>query len=301
MMMTSSARVFLLVITLLLLRASSDQLEQDAKALTFFITQLEKRPNTKYNWNTSQNNPCAWNGVICGAGNFTVIGLRMPAASLVGQIAPKSIGNITSLRVLSLHKNKLSGPLPDDFANLVKLSHVYLHNNSFSGQFPSSVAKWKRLVALDLSINNFSGRFDNVTSLSSKLVKFSVVNNNLSGPIPSSLAGFSVANFSRNFDLCDTPLSTCEENKYKPFLPLSSDEKEKKLSTGHIVAIAVGSAFILLISSLCLGKKWSRVVKDKNAPGVATMAATAAAKAGEAGTSSKDDVISASMEGERSK
>nr|GFC38124.1 leucine-rich repeat protein kinase family protein [Tanacetum cinerariifolium] len=59
-----------------------------------------------------------------------------------------------------------------------------------------------------------------------------------------------------------------------------------KLSTGHIVAIAVGSAFILLITSLCLGKKWNRPVKDKKAQGVATMAAVDGKKAREPGTSS---------------
>ncbi|GKD35090.1 probable inactive receptor kinase [Tanacetum coccineum] len=275
MRMTSSARVFLLVITLLLFRASSDQLEQDKNALISFITQVKKPPNSKYNWDPSQN-PCTWPGVVCAADNFSVVNLRMPGASLVGKIPPSTIGKITSLRVLSLHDNGLSGPFPDDFADLTQLSHVYLHKNNFSGQFPSSLTHWMLLEILDLSDNNFSGRLpDNVASSSSKLVNFTVSNNNLSGPIPSSLARFPDTAFSGNFELCD------------------DKKKKKRLSTGYIVAIAVGSAFIFLISSLCLGKKWSRAVKDKKAQGVATMAAADAAKAREAGTSSS---TGASME-----
>ncbi|PWA88701.1 leucine-rich repeat protein kinase family protein [Artemisia annua] len=341
-LVTGSVFFIFLLLTLLLLTTSHEeptQLEKDTNALKYFIDNIKLPYGSRYKWDTSQPT-CTWPGVGC-FDQVAVIHLRIPGASLVGQIPPKSLGNITSLTVLSLHDNGLSGPFPEDFANLIKLSHVYLHNNNLNGQFPSSVTQWTELVALDLSNNNFSGMLPSNLENLENLETFNVSNNNLRGRIPQRLAKLPEAAFSGNLELCGEPLSTCDEKKYPPWpsLPSKSDDKKpkKKLSTVAIVAIAIGSAFILLILFICLGKRWNRAmkekkpsevttmeaaatgkagrvfgcgVKEKKAQGVATMAAAAAnAKAGkgfgvggEAGTSSsKDDVTGASMEGERNK
>ncbi|PWA55368.1 Concanavalin A-like lectin/glucanase, subgroup [Artemisia annua] len=288
--MTSSPSLTFLIFLLptLLLTATSD-LAQDTKALTSFITQIPHA--SRYNWNTSQPT-CSWTGVTCDASNSSVIHLRIPAAGLVGTIPSNTLGTMTSLRVLSLHTNALSGPFPDDFENLGLLRSLYVHGNRFSGEFPPSLTRLTRLVRVDLSNNGFTGvlpfAVNNLTQLNglflqnnkfsgrlpnsvpSSLTDFNVSGNDLNGSIPLSLAKFPVTAFSGNVNLCGTPLPPCNSSFFPESpSPGPSDsplvvhrKKKKKLSTGAIVAIAVGSALVLalllLVLLLCLRKKRSR-------------------------------------------
>ncbi|KAM7526085.1 hypothetical protein LguiA_015987 [Lonicera macranthoides] len=54
---------------------------------------------------------------------------------LIGQIPPRTIGNLTDLHVLSLHSNKLFGQIPSNFSNLKSIRNIYLQDTSSPGIF----------------------------------------------------------------------------------------------------------------------------------------------------------------------
>ncbi|WJX90203.1 hypothetical protein P8452_72127 [Trifolium repens] len=300
---------------------------QDKQALLAFISQTPH--SNRLQWNSSDS-VCNWVGIQCDATKSYVYSLRLPAVDLVGKIPPNTIGRLTNLRVLSLRSNALSGQIPSDFSNLTFLRSIYLQRNKFSGEFPSSLTRLTRLTRLDLSSNNFTGSIpfsiNNLThltglflenntfsgslpSITANLNGFDVSNNNLNGSIPKTLTKFPESSFAGNLDLCGPPLKSCTPFFPAPApspdsIPPADDKpkhKSKKLSTGAIVAIVVGSilfiALLLLLLLLCLRKRRRRTPAKPPKPVV-----TAAARSvpGEGGTSSsKDDITGGSAEAER--
>ncbi|CAI8610229.1 unnamed protein product [Vicia faba] len=304
----------------------NSQPTQDKQALLAFISQTPH--SNRVQWNASDS-VCNWVGVQCDASSSYVYSLRLPAVGLVGRVPPDTIGRLTNLRILSLRSNGLSGEIPSDFSNLTFLRSIYLQKNKFSGGFPSSLTRLTRLTRLDLSSNNFSGSIpfsiNNLTHLSGLFLEnntfsgslpsvtanlngFDVSNNNLNGSIPKTLSKFPESSFAGNINLCGPPLKSCS-----PFFPapapspglippvIKPGKKSKKLSTGAIVAIVVGSvlfiALLLLLLLLCLRKRRRQPAK----PPKPVVAAARSAPA-EAGTSSsKDDITGGSAEAERNK
>lgn len=225
-------------------------------------------------WNTSNPTPCNWAGVLCENNRVTI--LRLPAASLSGEIPPNTISNLTRVRTISLRYNRLSGPIPSDISQLIELRNLYLQDNQFDGSLPSSFFTLHMMVRLDLSNNSFSGEipsgFNNLTRLRtlllennqfsgsipelklSKLVQFDVSGNSLNGSIPKSLEGMPVSAFTGN-SLCGKPLDVCPGNATtQPAIAtdgidIGNVHKKKKLSGGAIAGIVVGSVvgFLLLL------------------------------------------------------
>lgn len=327
-----AALFFALLLGLSHYRVVSEPTE-DKQALLAFLSQI--RHANRVQWNSSTS-VCTWFGVECDRNNSFVYSLRLPAVGLVGQIPSNTLGRLSQLRVLSLHVNRLSGPIPSDFSNLKLLRSLYLQNNRFSGEFPRSLPELTRLNRLDLSSNNFTGTIpfsiNNLTHLTGLLlqnnsftgilpsinppglVDFSVSNNHLNGSIPTALSKFPASSFSGNIDLCGGPLPPCT-----PFFPSPSpspsvepkvspsNKRSKKLSTAAIIGIAVGSTvgllLLLLLLFICLRRRSRNKETSKTQkPPTASRAAAVTGAAGEAGTSSsKDDLTGGSGEGERNK
>ncbi|XP_016502974.2 putative inactive receptor kinase At2g26730 [Nicotiana tabacum] len=301
---------------------------EEKQALLAFLSQIPHA--NRVQWNSSSS-ACTWFGVECDSTNSSVYSLRLPAVGLVGQIPANTLGRLSQLRVLSLHANRLSGSLPSDFSNLKLLRSLYLQNNRFSGGFPESLIGLTRLNRLDISSNNFSGNIpfsiNNLTHLTglllqnngfsgnlpsinpTGLVDFNVSNNQLNGSVPTTLAKFPVSSFAGNIDLCGGPLPPCT-----PFFPSPSSspspsdvehkfKRSKKLSTAAIVGIAIGSGLglllLLLFLFLCLRRKLTRKESTTKTQKPPTTTAAAFTGAGEAGTSSSKDDLTA--EGERNK
>nr|GMC97747.1 probable inactive receptor kinase At2g26730 [Ipomoea batatas] len=302
---------------------------QDKQALLAFLSRTPHESRVQWNPATSA---CTWVGVGCNANQSFVYYLRLPGVGLVGDIPANTIGRLTQLRVLSLRSNQLTGSIPQDFTNLKFLRSLYLQNNKFSGGFPPGLTELTRLGRLDISSNKFAGpipfSLNNLTSLSRlylqkngfegtlpsinlpSLTDFNVSDNRLNGSIPATLSKFPASSFARNIDLCGGPLPPCN-----PFFPSPAPSpsaqrqiapqhrNSKKLSTGAIVGIVVGSVFALFLLLLIL---FFCVLRKRRGPEPKTQkpstTARAAAAAGEAGTSSsKDDLTGGSAEGERNK
>ncbi|KAG5142857.1 hypothetical protein JHK82_018552 [Glycine max] len=81
----------------------------------------------------------------------------------------KNIGELTSLKVLSLGQCDINGTLPPtDWFKLKKLEELDLSGNKFEGPLPSSFVNMTSLRKLEISENHFIGNFDsNLASLTS--------------------------------------------------------------------------------------------------------------------------------------
>lgn len=178
--------------------------------------------------NFTHPDPCLWPGIACSpAAPRRVVRLVLEDLNLTGPLPPGTLSSLDQLRVLSLHSNSLSGPIPSDLSSLRNLKSLFLNRNLFSGPFPAALLSLRRLRTLDLSRNNLSGtlpsnlsvalarlyllRLDNnrfsgpVPPLNQSTLRiFNVSNNNFSGPVPvtEALSSFGASAFSGNPGLC---------------------------------------------------------------------------------------------------
>ncbi|KAJ0745381.1 putative protein kinase RLK-Pelle-LRR-III family [Helianthus annuus] len=239
-------------------KPASDPLNLEEKqALLSFINKL--LPNaSSLNW-TESGYACSWKGVTCNPSGITVLYLRLPLKNLTGEIPPNTIGKLTSLRVLSLGHNRLSGEIPSDFSNLNFLTTLYLNHNNFSGNIPSFFSSLSYLTILRLDNNSFSGNLPDMIK-AQDLSTFDVSYNKLDGPIPRSLSGFPLSAFSNNSNLCGPPLSLCNAS----FSPPKSDGEGDDTSTPKrraIFGIFSGSTMMLLIFLGSVGKNMYQYIR----------------------------------------
>lgn len=272
-------------------------LQSDAQALQLFRQAVDPTGMLLNSWvNDSEVCTGSWTGVECYQGR--VFSLKLPLSGLFGIIPNNSLGQVTELRVVSLHNNFLTGPFPGELGNCGNLRALYLATNSFFGPLPSLAGFWPRLTHLSLGFNNFSGSIPDSISLFpelylldlqnnsfsgaipslklSTLQKLTLQNNNLSGPVPSSLQSFPAADFSGNPDLCGPPTTaTCSVATTPAASPVSAPAPsgssaapphrgKRKLAAAYIVAIVVGgSIFLILLATgilFCCWWCWRRAV-----------------------------------------
>ncbi|KAG6652711.1 receptor-like protein kinase 7 [Carya illinoinensis] len=134
--------------------------------------------------------------------------LNLTKSGFSGPFPWKSLGNLTSLTLLSLGDNvfepspfpvevlkleklywlylsncSLEGLIPEGLGNLTQLTNIELSWNQLSGEIPTDILKLKNLSQLDLYYNLLTGKLPvglrNLTSL----VNFDVGHNNLHGNI----------------------------------------------------------------------------------------------------------------------
>lgn len=192
----------------------------DAVALLSFKSGADLNNKLLYTLN-ERFDYCQWQGVKCAQGR--VVRFVLQSYSLRGEFPPDTLTRLDQLRVLSLHNNSLSGPIPD-LSPLQNLKSLFLNRNDFSGALPPSILSLHRLSVLDLSFNNFSGpipvrlsALDRLTSLQlqsnrfngtlpalnqSFLFVFNVSGNDLTGPVPPTLSRFDASAFQLNPGLC---------------------------------------------------------------------------------------------------
>ncbi|KAG6550472.1 hypothetical protein Mapa_007946 [Marchantia paleacea] len=145
-----------------------------------------QNPSVLASWNESGFGVCtSWLGVACLNGQVTQ--LALPGKALRGVLA-EDIGNLTSLRKLSLHHNFIAGSLPQSLGTLPALKGIALFLNQFSGSIPANLGNSSALAQLDVSYNLLTGPIPAGLTQSSRLtlVDFSV--NRLWGVFPSDWA-----------------------------------------------------------------------------------------------------------------
>ncbi|OMO88460.1 hypothetical protein CCACVL1_08378 [Corchorus capsularis] len=262
-------------------------LNSDEQALLTFSAIVPQ--GRRLNWNPAIPVCTSWVGINCSKDGSRVVGIHLPGVGLYGPIPTNTLGKLDALMTLSLRSNHLSGNLPSDILSLPSLRYIFLQHNNFSGNIPSSLPP--NLDFLDLSFNSFTGNIpttiQNLTNLTGlnlqnnfltglipnlKLPRLRFLNlsyNHLNGSVPSTLQQFPATSFVGN-DLCGPPLNQCltispspspsPTSLPPPKVPESpKGGSHKKLSTGAIIAIAVGGSaiviFILLMLVLCCIKR----------------------------------------------
>eukprot|EP00250_Pteridium_aquilinum_P015011 c22326_g1_i2 orf=415-2790(-) len=136
-------------------------------------------------WSTNKGGACSgtWVGVKCAGGR--VIAIHLPSKGLGGQLAAE-VGQLSSLRQLSLHTNAISGPIPSSISSLRNLRGFYLFQNLFTGTIPSSLSPV--LQVIDLSSNRLSGSIPSSLAASALLRRINLSSNNFSSTIPGTIA-----------------------------------------------------------------------------------------------------------------
>ena len=138
------------------------------------------------NWNITEvpgyGDLTTWFGVITDEGFFG--GLEMGPNNLRG-ILPSELGNLWSLRILSLYENEgLAGPIPPEFGTLEQLRWIRLSNNSLTGPIPPELGNLERLRWLNLSGNSLTGGIPPVLGTLERLWWLILSGNSLTGGIP---------------------------------------------------------------------------------------------------------------------
>ena len=107
---------------------------------------------TKTNWNTAQSIN-TWYGVEVLNGQ--VEKLKLPENGLSGT-TPATLKNLTSLEILQLQDNMLTGEIPD-LSPLISLRELSLASNQLDGSIPASLGDLTSLQGLYLQDNMLTG------------------------------------------------------------------------------------------------------------------------------------------------
>ncbi|CAM8888925.1 unnamed protein product [Rhodiola kirilowii] len=167
--------------------------------------------------------------------------------------------DFSSLTLLNVEGNRLSGQVLETVGNLRNLTVLNLKKNQFSGQVPSSLGNISMISSLDLSDNNFTGDIPSSIASLPHLSSFNVSNNNLSGSVASSLAQkFNSSSFAGNLELCgysiQTPCPSAPESPSPQPSPKSlvHGHRHRKLSAKDIILIAVGILLVIVLLLCCI-------------------------------------------------
>ncbi|KAK2981356.1 hypothetical protein RJ640_013147 [Escallonia rubra] len=120
--------------------------------------------------------------------NLTNLGeFLMSGNNLFGPIT-SCLGNISSLRRITLDLNALSSSIPSSVWNLKDILILNLSSNYLSGPLGPDIGNLKVITRLDLSGNQFWGSIPNSTGELLNLIELNISRNRLQGPLPESLA-----------------------------------------------------------------------------------------------------------------
>jgi hypothetical protein len=103
---------------------------------------------------TGYRNGCTIPGVFMSNGD--VIRINWSNKGLDRTISTY-LGRLTSLRILNLAENELTGSIPKELGNLRNLDQLYLRNNKLTGSIPPQIGNLDRLTWLFAQHNQLSG------------------------------------------------------------------------------------------------------------------------------------------------
>ncbi|KAJ6798142.1 putative leucine-rich repeat receptor-like protein kinase isoform X1 [Iris pallida] len=149
-------------------------------------------PPSSTKWNTTNPNPCKWNGVNCTTTTTQVLSLSLSGFGLsnASELFFLLLCKLTSLRSLDLSLNSLSSiPAPflsssDTCTGLSHLTSLNLSSNNLAGPLPNLSATFAALETLDLSANHLEGEVGPQLSALNSLKALSLANNLFTGAIP---------------------------------------------------------------------------------------------------------------------
>ncbi|GJN16688.1 hypothetical protein PR202_gb03707 [Eleusine coracana subsp. coracana] len=151
--------------------------------------------------------------------DLTVLDLRN--AGLYGEIPSDLCGSGSSLSVLQLDGNSLSGPIPDTIGKCSSLYLLSLGHNGLTGPIPAGVSELKKLEILRLEYNNLSGEIPAQLATLDNLLAVNISHNRLVGRLPSSgvFQSLDASALEGNLGICSPLVSEpCRMNVQKPLV-----------------------------------------------------------------------------------
>lgn len=112
---------------------------------------------------------------------------------------PTEIGNLFNLQILDFGQSNFTGTIPSSFSWLTNLQGLTLNGNKLTGLIPSTIGNLTELNYLYLGANGFSGGIPNTLGNLTKLLELDLSSNNFTGSIPNGL--FSIPTISGVLDL----------------------------------------------------------------------------------------------------
>ncbi|XP_058089781.1 probable LRR receptor-like serine/threonine-protein kinase At3g47570 [Magnolia sinica] len=127
-------------------------------------------------------------GFLDSLTNCSSLGLLDISKNHLSGELPDSIANLsTQLTILSFGRNRIFGSIPSGIQNLVNLTVLAMEDNLLTGTIPVGVVKLKKVGVLFFSRNELSGQIPSSLDKITRLYLLSLSGNNLSGSIPSTL------------------------------------------------------------------------------------------------------------------
>ncbi|XP_039063937.1 receptor-like protein EIX2 [Hibiscus syriacus] len=127
------------------------------------------------------------------------------------------------LKFLNLGNNNLTGKIPSSLGDK-SLEMLNLRNNSMLGELPSTLQNCTNLVVLDLSKNHFSGRIPAwIGDKLSKLVVLSLRSNNFDGHIPHTICSLQSL---QNLDLGQNNISGAIPKCFRHLTAMATEENQ---------------------------------------------------------------------------
>ncbi|MFD2561233.1 leucine-rich repeat domain-containing protein [Aquimarina rubra] len=169
---TSSITIFLfLIVGIHNMWAQVSQAERDALIDLYNSTNGDNWTNTVagdrvWQINDPNSDVSTWYGVILGNnGHISSINLGFNNLNGVIPASLSSLKQFSSILILALQGNKLTGNIPPELGELSSLVNLVLFENDLSGSIPMELVQLNKLVILWLSNNNFSGDIPNFSVL----------------------------------------------------------------------------------------------------------------------------------------
>ncbi|XP_021807903.1 LRR receptor-like serine/threonine-protein kinase EFR [Prunus avium] len=128
--------------------------------------------------------------------------------SLSGGLPDNICQHLPSLQILSLALNHFDGPLPSKLWQCKELLELNLEENNFSGSIPKNIGNLTMMKMIFLDINNLTGTIPDEIGDLPNLEMLSLQGNNLNGLIPSSIFNIStISEISLSFNQLSGSLS----------------------------------------------------------------------------------------------
>jgi Leucine-rich repeat (LRR) protein len=133
----------------------------------------------------------AWIGNLIRVQELRIAGTNatqtLPATALTGGLRghlPNELANLTTLKVLDVSGNQLSGGFPEFLCSFPDLRECSLANNRYNGTLPECLGTLANIEMLNLSGNQFTGTIPPAIGQILSLRDFRAARNQLTGTIP---------------------------------------------------------------------------------------------------------------------
>ncbi|KAM7270933.1 hypothetical protein ACFE04_030147 [Oxalis oulophora] len=121
-------------------------------------------------------------------GNLTSLKTLSVGINALSGTIPKELGNLKQLTLLGLGSNNFSGPLPSELGQLTNLEEIYIDSAGVSGEIPETFANLVKMRTVWASDNAFTGKIPAFIGNWTELVTLRFQGNAFEGPIPSSFS-----------------------------------------------------------------------------------------------------------------